>query len=125
MTSTLIFALLASASSSCTVIEIDSDSDLPGLQVHGLVDGHIAFGMSDETGILEASVLDGPSDGGILHLRISNLLGLEIGVLGAAFNLGPLHVGLGTLFYDPNTPFIDSDEEVCDLEDCEECYGEE
>ncbi len=114
-------AALALGSSSCTIIDVDSDSSLPGLHVDGLVSGHVAFGMSDESGVLEASVLDGPSDGGILHLRISNLLGLEIGVLGAAFNIGPLHMGLGTLFYDPRTPYIKSDDVECFVEDCENC----
>ena len=100
--------LAALSVSSCTVLEIDGDSNLPGLQVDGLLSGHAAFGMSDETGLLEARIFDGPSPGGVAQFRISNLLGVEIGLLGAACNIGPIHLGLGTLFYDPISPTIEA-----------------
>ena len=107
LTQLLPFALCPLALASCTVIQIDGDNDLPGLRVDGIVTGHAAFGMSDESGIFEARIFDGPSDGGVASMRISNLLGVEVGLLGAAFNIGPLHLGLGTLFYEPNAPYID------------------
>ncbi|MFT4710235.1 MAG: hypothetical protein ACI9D0_000164 [Bacteroidia bacterium] len=115
-TKLMAFALFPLALSSCTVLDIEEDNSLPGLRVDGLLSGHAAFGMSDESGLFEARIFDGPSSGGIASLRISNLLGLEVGLLGAAFNLGPIHLGLGTLFYDPEPPYFEQAEDVVEVE---------
>jgi hypothetical protein len=105
-------SLLALASSSCTIISVDSDSDLPGLRIDGVVNGHLAFGMSDEEDLFNASILSGtPSQGGVAAIRFGNILGVEVGLVGAAFMVGPLHFGIGTLFYDPETPNIDTEDE--------------
>lgn len=106
---------LALCASSCTVVAIDSSEHPDGLSIDGLVDGYVAFGMAESHGILEAHLLDGHNNGAVAQIGISNLIGVEVGALGAALTLGPLHLGLGTLFYDPTPPYIpektDSDED--------------
>lgn len=119
ITKLLPIALCPLVLASCTVLEIDGDDSLPGLRIEGLVSGHAAFGMSDEPGLLEARLFDGPSPGGIASLRISNLFGVEIGLLGAALNLGPVHLGLGTLFYEPDAPYFDLPEDAVEAEEQE------
>ncbi|MDF1800216.1 MAG: hypothetical protein P1V81_13635 [Planctomycetota bacterium] len=102
---------MALCASSCTVVAIDSTEHPDGLRMEGLVDGYLAFGMAESHGILEAHLLDGHNDGAIAQIGISNLLGVEVGLLGAALTLGPIHLGLGTLFYGPTPPYIPEKQE--------------
>lgn len=109
MKSTLIAGLALAALSSCTIVRIDSSEHPNGFRADGLIGGYMAFGMSDESGLFEASVLDGPNDGSLASVRIANLLALELGAVGAAVTLGPIHLGLGTLFYYPDPPYFAPD----------------
>jgi len=109
MKSTLIAGLALAALSSCTIVRIDSSDNPNGFQASGLVDGYLAFGMSDESGLFDATLLNGPSDGSLASIRIANLLALEVGALGAAITLGPIHLGLGTFFYYPELPYFAPD----------------
>lgn len=111
MKSSLLSACLGAALlSSCTVVQVDPSSSFSGIQAEGLVSGYAAFGMSDESGLFKATILDGPNDGSVASVRIANLLGIDVGLLGAALTIGPLHLGLGTLFYCPYPPQFDSED---------------
>lgn len=120
MKSTLFAGFAVLALSSCTVIRIDSNSDISGFEAHGLIDGYLALGMSDEEGIFEATLLDGPNSGSLASIRVANLLALDVGALGAAITLGPLHLGLGTLFYEPYPPYFESDDAAEEDHDSED-----
>jgi hypothetical protein len=88
----------------CTVIEVDSRRDPAGLEANGLLDGHIAFGLSGETTPLRLQVLDGQSPGAFFELTIWKLFRLELGLAGIDIGLGPVDAGLGVIFYDPALP---------------------
>ena len=111
MKPTLIAGLALAALSSCTIVRIDSSTDPNGFEAHGLIDGYLAFGMSDEEGLFDATLLEGPNDGSLASIRLANLLALDVGLVGAAITLGPLHLGLGTLFYEPYPPYFAPDDE--------------
>jgi len=112
MKSTLFACLSVLALSACTIIRIDSSSDISGFEAQGLVNGYLALGMSDEEGLFEATLLDGPHEGSLASIRVANLLALDVGLLGAAVTLGPLHLGLGTLFYEPLPPYFAPDDDA-------------
>jgi hypothetical protein len=104
------------ALSSCTIVRIDSSDHPNGFEAHGLIDGYLAFGMSDEDGLFDATLFDGPNAGSLASIRFANLLALDIGAVGAAFTLGPIHLGLGTLFYSPYPPYFAPEDEVAETE---------
>jgi len=103
-------SLLALATS-CTIVEIDSGSHPDGLRADGLVDGYVAFGMADTHNLFEAELLDGDNPGALARVSLANLLAVEVGAVGAALTVGPVHLGLGTLFYSPYPPYVPSDYE--------------
>ena len=115
--------------SSCTVVRVGSHSGPPRLESNGLVDGHVALGISDETHLLHLDLFDGSSSGAIGELVIWKLFRLELGLLGASLTLGPLHLGLGVIAYDPVVPgtmdFGDDDDDDDDDERDDESAEEE
>jgi hypothetical protein len=102
--SLLVELALAASFISCTVIEVDSRRSPAGVQADGLIDGHLAFGMSGETQPLRIQVLDGSSKGAVFELVVWKLLRFEIGLAGLDIGIGPVDAGLGVLFYDPSLP---------------------
>ncbi len=102
-----VLAVSAFAAVSCNVVQVDSDSHPPRLESRGIIDGHLALGVSEEDHLLHLSLFDGSSSGAIGELVIWKLFRLELGVAGASIGLGPLHAGLGTLFYEPEVPEIE------------------
>ncbi len=105
-----VLAVSASAAPSCNVVQVDSDDHPPRLESRGIVDGHLALGVSDEDHLLHFSLFDGSSSGAIGELVLWKLFRVELGVAGASIGLGPLHAGLGTLFYDPKLPDLEQRE---------------
>ena len=98
--------------SSCTIIDTHTSSDPVGVHLSGIVDGYASFGLAESRGLFRLGVLDGPNDGSVVSVNLANLLAVDVGVVGAALTIGPLHLGLGTLFYSPSTPeMIDWDDE--------------
>lgn len=104
----------ASLLGSCTIVDSHTTSDPTAFHMHGLVDGYAAFGMAESRGLLRLGVLDGPNHGSIVNFNLANLFAIDAGIVGASLTLGPVHLGLGTLFYDPEPPYIDSDDESDD-----------
>jgi len=78
---------------------------------NGIVDGHIALGIAAEDRVVHASLFDGRSPGSLAELSIWKLFRIELGLAGASLSLGPLHLGLGVLAYDPWVPRMQSDGE--------------
>jgi hypothetical protein len=97
-------AVALSSLAACTVIDVDARKRPAGLEADGLVDGHVAFGVSGETSALRVQLLGSRSDGSLLELAVWKLLRFEIGLAGLDVGLGPIDVGLGVLFYDPALP---------------------
>ena len=89
---------------SCTIVTVDSGEGPPRVESRGLIKGHVAFGFSDEHHLGHLSLLQGRSPGAIAEVAIWKLFRLELGLAGASVGVGPLHVGLGVLFYDPEIP---------------------
>ena len=89
---------------SCTIVRLDGNDGPARLESDGLIDGHLAFGFSDERSILQADLFDGSSDGAVAELAIWKLLRLELGLAGASVGVGPVHLGLGILAYEPRVP---------------------
>lgn len=87
--------------SSCT---LSTRSHPPRLQGEGIVEGHIALGIAAEEHLLHASLFGGHNDGSLAELVIWKLLRIELGIAGASLTLGPLHLGLGVLAYEPEVP---------------------
>lgn len=116
MKPTPIFSALALAGalsvSSCTIVDTHTTSDPSGVHMHGLVDGFATLGMAESRGLFRLGVLDGPNSGSIASVNLSNLLALDVGLLGAAITIGPIHLGLGTLFYSPDPPPFPSDDDA-------------
>ena len=108
------FAILALCAglSSCTIIDTHTSSDPVGVHLDGIVDGYASFGLAESRGLFRLGVLDGPNDGSVVSVNLANLLAVDVGLVGAALTIGPLHLGLGTLFYSPSTPaMVDWDDE--------------
>ena len=102
---------LVGLASSCTIVQIDSSDHPDGLRVEGLVDGHLALGMTPYRNLFEAQLLDGDNPGALARVSLANLLAVEVGAVGAAVTIGPLHLGLGTLFYSPYPPNIPAEDD--------------
>ena len=97
-------AALCVVASSCSLITVDSQDGPPGARAEGLVDGHAVFGWRAEDTLLRAELLDGTSDGALFELTVWKLLRVEVGLVGLCVGLGPIDLGLGTLFFDPTVP---------------------
>jgi len=105
---TLLLALVASG---CSILSVDSGTAPPRVEIDGIVDGHVALGISDESHLVHFDIFDGTSPGALLELVIWKLFRVEVGFAGASLTVGPIHVGLGVLAYDPWVPeMIGSDE---------------
>jgi len=113
-----LFALaLTTLATSCTIVEIDSGGSTDGLRADGLIDGYVALGMAETQNLFEAELLDGDSPGALARISLANLLAVEVGAVGAALTVGPLHLGLGTLFYSPCPPNLPVEEGGDESED--------
>jgi len=100
----LALALSLLLTPSCTLVAVDSADGPPGLRAHGVIDGHVAFGFRAEEHFLRAELFDGTSDGAWFEVSLWKLARIEAGVAGFGLGLGPIDVGLGTLFFDPDVP---------------------
>jgi hypothetical protein len=113
-------AALCMAASSCSLITVDSQDGPPGARAEGLVDGHAVFGWRAEDTLLRAELLDGTSDGALFELTVWKLLRVEVGLVGLCVGLGPIDLGLGTLFFDPTVPPLMGEESEGEDEDEDE-----
>lgn len=95
--------VLVALAPACTLVRVGAaDDDGPArLELDGLVDGHLAVGISDETDLVDLDLLSGRSDGALAELTVWKLLRLELGLAGATVAVGPLELGLGVLAYHP------------------------
>ncbi len=89
---------------SCTIVRVDSESGPPRIESRGLVEAHAAVGIAQEEHLLHLELFDGSSPGAIGELVLWKLLRVEVGVAGASLSVGPLHLGLGVLAYEPRVP---------------------
>lgn len=97
----LLLALLAPA---CIVIDVRADHEAGGFQSMALIDGYATAGWPADDSLLKLGLLDGRSDGTLLMLQVWKLLRFELGLVGFTLGVGPLDLGLGTLFFDPDPP---------------------
>lgn len=94
-------------STSCTVVRVQKSPKPFMLEANGLIDGHAALGFPEEDRVLNVAVLGGSrSQGGLAEVVVWKLLRVEVGLAGLSLGVGPFHLGLGTLFYDPKPPKI-------------------
>lgn len=103
---------LSLALTSCAILAVDSGSRPPRLQSEGIVDGHVAFGVRDERHAFHAKLFDGSSSGSIAEIVIWKLFRAELGLAGASLGIGPIDLGLGVLFYDPEIPDFEESKKV-------------
>lgn len=92
----------------CTVVRVDSDSDPARIESRGLINGHAAVGIPSEEHLIHLDLFDGTSDGAIAEIVIWKLFRFELGAAGASIGVGPFSLGLGILFYDAETPSMES-----------------
>jgi hypothetical protein len=127
-TRSLAAALLAAAFlPACTITSIGSEKGPPRVESEGLIEGHAAVGWRADDRFLRLQVLDGSSDGALAELAVWKLLRLEVGALGVGIGLGPIDLGLGTLFYDPEVPDMIRAKDAAasaPVEGCEICERE-
>ncbi|MCA8961082.1 MAG: hypothetical protein KDC38_11245, partial [Planctomycetes bacterium] len=77
--------VLVSLSSGCTLVRVEgSSSPSSALELRGVVDGYLAFGLSDETRYLNVRVLGGSSPGALAEVVIWKLLRVEVGAAGVS-----------------------------------------
>ncbi len=100
----LLLAPLVFAASGCTVLSVDSRNDPPRIESYGLINAHAALGIAAEEHLLHFDLFDGRSPGAMAQLVIWKLFRFELGFAGASITLGPLHLGLGVIAYDPDVP---------------------
>ncbi len=81
---------------------IRSYNSPPRIVGTGIIRGHAALGFRENPDVLRANVsLDFDQ---LVEITIWKLFRLEVGVAGASVGIGPLDLGLGVLFYDPDVP---------------------
>jgi hypothetical protein len=117
--------LCAGFASSCTVTRVDSREGPARIEAHGIVEGHAALGILAETHLLHLDIFDGSSRGAIFELGLWKLLRLEVGIAGASASVGPFHVAVGVLSYEPRVPRMTSQEHSPEADDDESCLEEE
>ncbi len=111
--------LLVSLATSCTIARVDSRDGPPRIVSHGLIEGHAAFGILAEEQFLDIDVFDGTSQGSFFELGLWKLLRLELGFAGASASVGPFHLGLGVLSYEPRVPRTNSEDVDDQAETCD------
>ncbi len=99
-------SLLAGLTSGCSIVRAGPDSGGRSVQISGLVDGFLAFGLSNEKRYVNVRVLGGSSSGALAEIVVWKIARLEIGAAGVSVGLLPFHVGLGALFYEPRLPHL-------------------
>lgn len=92
--------------SGCTVMRVQGRDNAPVIVSDGLIDGHLGFGLSDEKRYLNVRVLGGSSSGALAEVVVWKLLRVEVGAAGFSIGVLPIHLGIGTLFYEPRVPII-------------------
>jgi len=97
----LLLALLAPA---CIVIDVRANHEGSGFEGVGLIDGYATAGWPADDSLLKLGLLEGRSDGTLLMLQVWKLLRVELGLVGFTLGVGPLDLGVGTLFFDPEAP---------------------
>ena len=127
--STLALALSAAALSGCTITSMGPESGPPRVESDGLLEGHAAFGWRAEDQFLKLKALEGDSDGAVFEFALWKLFRLELGALGFGVGVGPFDLALGTLFYDPEVPEMEGEDEAVEAsapgsEEGEACEGE-
>ena len=106
---------------SCTVLRVTSDSDAKGVEAQGLIRGHATLGVSAEERLVNVRLLGGSNRGAVAEVVLWKLFRLEAGLAGLSVGIGPIHLGLGSLFYRPNPPELQGgDREPDSEEECEE-----
>lgn len=92
--------------SSCRVLEVDSGAGPPRIESRGIVESHLALGIPAESHLLHLDLFDGTSEGAVAELTLWKLFHLELGLAGLSVGVGPIHLGLGVLFYEPEVPVM-------------------
>lgn len=100
----VLFGVGLGFSTGCTVLRVDSGQSGPIYHARGIVDGHFAAGWIDNDRLINWEIFGGRSSGVLTELQIWKLFRVEVGVAGLSLSVGPLSVGIGTLFYDPAIP---------------------
>ena len=95
---------LGALACACSIVRVDSSGHPPRIESRGLLKGHAALGFSDEEHLLQLELFDGSSRGAIADIAVWKLVRVEVGLAGASLGVGPIHLGLGTLFYRPEVP---------------------
>lgn len=102
---TVLLLTIVSLASGCTILRVDSGNEGgPIWHARGVVDGHLAVGWLDNDRLLNFQLFGGRSSGTLTEFQVWKLLRIEVGAVGLSLGLGPLSVGVGTLFYDPAIP---------------------
>ena len=96
--------------SACRVLDVDTVGGPPRIESRGLIDSHLALGIPSESHLLHLDLFDGTSDGAVAELTLWKLFHFELGLAGLSIGLGPVHLGVGVLFYEPEVPVMMSSE---------------
>jgi len=107
----------------CTVARVETEEGPARLESNGLIDGHAAVGFRADDSLFDLELLDGTSDGALAELSLWKLFRLEVGLLGLGVGIGPLDVGLGFGFYEPEVPEFEGHEPApsAEVESCALC----
>src|SRR5262249_41603133 len=122
-------ALSALLFSACTLVNVGSEGGPPRVQSEGVIEGHAAVGIRDESSLLRVKLLDGESEGALAEVTLWKLFRLEVGALGVGVGVGPFDLALGALFYRPRVPTMISSQTPAEAasvqtpgdDDCELC----
>ena len=119
---------LAAAVPGCTLMAVGSEDEPARLESRGLIDGHAAVGIRDEDELIRVDLFDGESDGALCEIVLWKLFRLEVGALGVGVGVGPFDLALGTFFYEPELPRMQSEAREAStsttssvVDDCEIC----